>query len=45
MTVAIQNHAKFYLCFTKINLNFFSGAPKLPLIPKYLLHLKLKNHF
>ena len=29
----MQTQARFCLCFTKTNINFFSDAPKLPLIP------------
>ena len=41
----MQTEAKFYLCFTKINLNFFSGTPKLPLIPKTFPSPKIKKSF
>ena len=30
----MQTQEKFCICFTKINLNIFSGEPKFPLIPK-----------
>ena len=30
----MQTQAKICVCFTKLILNFFSGKPKLPLIPK-----------
>ena len=30
----MQTHDKIYLCFTKINVNFFSSAPKFSLVPK-----------
>ena len=30
----MYTEAKFCVCFTKINTKFFSGTPKLPLIPK-----------
>ena len=30
----MKTHEKIYLCFTKINVNFFSSAPKFSLVPK-----------
>ena len=41
----MQTKAKFYLIFTKINIDFFSGAPKLTLIPKASTSPKIKKTF
>ena len=41
----MQTQEKFCLCFIKTNINFFSGAAKLPLIPKVSPSPKIKNHF
>ena len=42
----MQTQAKFCLCFTIINNNFFSGEPKLPLKPKKYPPLNtIKNIF
>ena len=41
----MQTQGKFCLCFTKIKSNFFSCAPKLPLIPKVSLSPKIKKSF
>ena len=36
---------KLCFCFSKINIIFFSDAPKLPLIPKVDPYSKIKNSF
>ena len=41
----MKTQAKLCLCFTKINKIFFSGAPKLPLMPKVSLSPKIKKSF
>ena len=41
----IQTQAIFCVCFTNTNINFFSGAPKLPLIPKVSVLPKIKKSF
>ena len=34
MTILMSTQTKFCVRFSEININLFSGAPKLPLIPK-----------
>ena len=41
----MQAQTKFCLCFTKINIKLFSGAPKVPLISQVSLSPKIKNSF
>ena len=41
----MQPQTKLCLCFTKINVNFFSGAPKVPLIPIVSPSPKIKKSF
>ena len=37
------NSNKILSCFIKINIDYFSGSPKLPLIPKVSISLKIKK--
>ena len=39
----MKTQETFCLCFTKMTLNFFSGAPKLRLIPKVSPSPKIKK--
>ena len=39
----MRSQAKFCFWFTENNTNFFSSAPKLPLIPKVPLSPKIKK--
>ena len=41
----MQTQTKFCLCFTKINIKLFSGAPKVPLISQVSLSPKIKKSF
>ena len=41
----MYTQAKFRVCYTKINTKLFSGAPKLPLIPKVSPSPKTKKLF
>ena len=34
ISIVMETRLKFFVCFTKVTLNFFSGKPKLPLMPK-----------
>ena len=41
----MQTQTKIYHCLTKIDTKHFSGAPKLPLLPKVGPSPKIKNFF
>ena len=41
----MQTQTNFCLCFTKINIKLFSGAPKVPLISQVSLSPKIKKSF
>ena len=45
LTITMQTQEKFCLCFIKTNISFFSGATKLPLIPKVSPSPKIKKSF
>ena len=42
-SIIMQVQTELCLCFRKIHTNFFTGASKLPLIPKVLPSLKIKG--